>query len=411
MKPTVLFVVRSPGIGGGERGVVALYERFSKRHYNKELVTFVPDTRRIFRPGLFTVVPEQEFAAYVCRVRPAVVFADRASVLAAAKTVKGVRCLNYVYFTENYNEGADANIVCSKTDWLKLRLLRGASLPPLVCYLPVDAKRYAALARPKRDGPIVLGRMARAEPSKWDYLLIATLRECAASDVDVRFVFVGLPRIYRWRIRLLPRRVRERVTILPELKSDEQKATFFNQCDLTWQISEIGESFGVVIAESFAFGRPVMTDGKFFAESGRVNPAKYDTQIELVDHEMTGWYANYPSTVLKLLRRLTRPEARRLGTTATRKCRRLYDSSRSARTLEAIMRGDARRVPSAAELASYQKEYFSRVACFAAINAEVPAAQRRRFERRKRGWRVIVYCYLVVRKVLRTVGIDLEEDP
>ncbi len=194
------------------------------------------------------------------------------------------------------------------TDYWKLRWMHGELSNGHVVYNPIDTGNWQSL-REKSKGIYrsrfegkkhIIGRMARAEPSKWHYLILAVLKKLdQKKEYTYGFLFAGMPWIYRKYISIcLSKKMQSCIIHIPEQREHRDIAEFYASIDIFWQTSWIGESFGNVIAEAACFALPTITDYKGFYKNGVVNPLLYDAQIELVDAGETGIYSATPSGVL-----------------------------------------------------------------------------------------------------------------
>jgi hypothetical protein len=57
----------------------------------------------------------------------------------------------------------------------------------------------------------------------------------------------------------------------------------------------------------------VITDYKDFYNNGEIRPHLYDAQVELVDHNVTGYYANFPWVFERILGKLDDNKIKMLG--------------------------------------------------------------------------------------------------
>jgi len=343
--------------------------------------------------------------------------------------------LKNINFTPLYSKHpGELNFIISKTDWYKLLRIHGKLNNAYVVYNPVDVTNWLSLRKRAKGSyrsrlkgaRFIVGRVARAEPSKWSFLIIKTLLELQRRrDYSHGFLFAGMPRLYRATLKLLLNaKMRKNIVFLPELGSPKELAEFYSSIDLFWQASCIGESFGNVIAEAFCFCVPVMTDYKdFFRKSGGVNARLYNAQSELVDHGVNGAYCNTPRNVISFLDGTTKEELRRLGKNGSRKAETEYDIRRTAETMTRIMYDFLRarkgipaekrfarlqRRPSAEELGAFESEYLKKLALEKAKNRW---GRMERFAYRIQNglWRIIETSYLVCRKILRAMGMDIEK--
>ena len=160
-------------------------------------------------------------------------------------------------------------------------------------YNPIDTDNWQSLREKSKgiyrskfvDKKHIIGRMARAEPSKWHWLILATLRKLdREKNYNYGFLFAGMPLLYKkWMSLFLSKKMQSCIIHIPEQREHKDIAEFYSSIDIFWQTSWIGESFGNVIAEAACFAIPTITDYKAFYKNGVVNPFLYDAQIELVD--------------------------------------------------------------------------------------------------------------------------------
>lgn len=349
---------------------------------------------------------------------------------------KNMFILKNVNFTELYDSDEKVlNLIISKTDHLKIKLINGQLINDYVVYNPIDFELWNKLSKNKKnnyrnyfrkENKIIIGRLARAEPSKWEFLILKTLLKLQKEkNYDYGFVFAGTSSIYRWTMKLLlNKKMKENILFLPELKSHEDIAKFYNSIDLFWQTSHIGESFGNVIAEAFCFKVPVITDyKKFLQNDGSVEEKKYDAQIEVVDHGKNGAYCNYPETVIKFLKETDKKRLEKLGQNGYEKVKKYYDAKIAGNTLARILydhmkiskkiKKDSsfeklKRIPSEKEIKDYYGEYIQRLNT-AVKNNKIEPSSLKKYNRQKAVWTLIENIYLVKRKLLRFAGIDVEK--
>ncbi len=106
--------------------------------------------------------------------------------------------------------------------------------------------------------------MARAEPSKWHWLILATLKKLdKEKNYDYGFLFAGMPWIYRkWCQYCLSKKMNSCIITIPEQREHKDIAEFYASIDIFWQAAWIGESFGNVIAEASCFAKPSIVEYK-----------------------------------------------------------------------------------------------------------------------------------------------------
>ena len=207
-----------------------------------------------------------------------------------------------VVFANSYSPEADANIIISNALALKLSGIYNLGEKDIVIGYPQnvanwDKIRGKMLGVPKDS--FVIGRLGRAEPSKTDFLLLQSAPRIARKIKNVHFIFVGLPLLYRKILGLYPV-LNGKITFLEESSEDEDLAKFYETIDVLWHTASWGETFGNVIAEAMTFGKPVVTHSTPF-KGGKLAERMDNSQIELVDHLVTGLVANYPNDVVEAM--------------------------------------------------------------------------------------------------------------
>jgi glycosyltransferase involved in cell wall biosynthesis len=163
-----------------------------------------------------------------------------------------------------------------------------------VVYYPVDlsaadvyrpsAARRTELKQNLGIGDVpVIGRLGRPSPSKWGNLTTSMMPHLLKLVPDVVFVAMGAHESVRAQVR---RANLESHFVFLDPSPDLQKVyEIYHLLDVLTYSSAHGESFGRVLAEAMACGKPVVVNS---------TPLRDNAQIELVDHGRTGYVANHP---------------------------------------------------------------------------------------------------------------------
>ena len=130
-------------------------------------------------------------------------------------------------------------------------------------------------------GHFVVGRVGRADDHKFDLITLDGFKEYLKYDNDARFLLVGATKNMKAYIKKL--QIVNNVIILENTTDMKQLLTYYKAMDVFLAASNIGESFGMVMAEAMSMGVPVVTIS---------TPAKDNAQIEVVDNTLTG-FATY----------------------------------------------------------------------------------------------------------------------
>ena len=101
----------------------------------------------------------------------------------------------------------------------------------------------------------------------------------------------------------MPETLRRRVVLIDFLHGDAALREAYGSMDVFLHTSRIGESFGMVLAESLCCGTPVITLS---------TPAKDNSQLEVVGHEQGGLVAASVAGMVKSMSRLESATAREL---------------------------------------------------------------------------------------------------
>lgn len=320
------------------------------------------------------------------------------------------------------------------TDYWKLRWIHKQLSNSYVVYNPIDVelwkeKRKHALGKYRTHfawKQYIVGRIARAEPSKWHYLILATLKQLdKEKNYQYWFLFAGMPWLYRQYIKhCLSKEMQACIEIIPEQRSHEDIAEFYASIDLFWQASWIGESFWNVIAEAACFEVPTITDVKDFYRHGKVDESLYDAQIELVDDGITWAYRSTPKSSINWFTHLSTDVLSNLGKNAYSKVLSTYHIHDTTRTLARILYDIGReqglyekemvfenieKNPSDIILENYQYEYGKRVALSRQFDT-ISQWEIAWYRRHSQIFRLCEYFYLFMRKLLKNLfSLDIEK--
>lgn len=125
----------------------------------------------------------------------------------------------------------------------------------------------------------VFGRVGQASIWKWSRLALDAFAQVASRHERAWLCLIGLPDELRPVLEAYPAEIRERVVELAFIDNDDELRACYNSFDVFLHASQIGESFGMVLAESMACGCPVITHS---------TPANDNSQVEVVGHRHGG---------------------------------------------------------------------------------------------------------------------------
>jgi glycosyltransferase involved in cell wall biosynthesis len=454
MKINIAVIGPAEGIGGGNRKFRIYFKYLDESMFNKFYINLADKNSTLEKKSKEEFdVSEDKLAQFMNQNNIDYIYvANNLKRNLAKGTYDELKelapILKNVNFTGVYDPDPRVlNLIISKTDHLKIKLIHqrlGHKLVnDYVVYNPIDFELWTKLSKDKKNNfkdffknkkvKLIVGRMARAEPSKWEFLIVKTLlRLQKEKNYDYGFIFAGTCAFYRKFLKMtLNKKMLDNILFLPEQKKDEELARFYNSIDLFWQTSHIGESFGNVIAESFCFKVPVITDyKKFLQDDGSVASKKYDAQIEVVDHGKNGAYCNTPESIINFFRTAEttqgKAKLKKMGENGYNKVKVMYDARIAGNTLARIlydhlrkgqsgqsMKKDAKfekikRIPSEKETTDFYGEYVQRLNT-AVRNNQMTKKEKFRYNTEKKIWTFFENIYLIIRKLLRYVKIDLEK--
>ena len=435
MKIKIAFLMKpTSGIGGGDRKFMLYYKYLNPDYFDKYFLFLEKNDKIIDKNNEVHSISEENLKDFITKHN--IDFIYLAAVI-KKETYESLK--EHVFFLKNINftdlyspDEKTINLIISKTDFLKLKLLHGSLINSHVVYNPIPVDKWTGLCnkngsfRQKFDDKrFIIGRLGRSEPTKWNFLIIKTLRLLdKRKNYNYGFIFAGMPKLYRIALRLtLSKKMLQSILFLPELREDKDIADFYNSIDLFWQTSYIGESFGNVIAEAFCFEVPVMTDFKnFFRNDGSVNKKWYNAQSELVDHGINGTYCNYPSKIVEFLEKTSKKKLNELGKKGLAKVKKNYDAKFAGMSMAGICYEYLKqqnksvnekfekleKIPSDKEVLAFEKEYLERLDLEIKIN-KIKETEYITYKIQEKMWNFIEFLYLVIRKILRTINIDLEK--
>jgi glycosyltransferase involved in cell wall biosynthesis len=133
------------------------------------------------------------------------------------------------------------------------------------------------------EGDFVFGRIGANQTVKWHPIIIDAFKNIALSNENVSLLLVAPPSSIEELVKQLPDRLQQKVFVLPKVASDEQLRLLYSIMNVMVHAAQIGESFGMVLAESLLCETPIITLS---------SPQKDNSQTELIRHKQTGLVAN-----------------------------------------------------------------------------------------------------------------------
>ncbi len=175
--------------------------------------------------------------------------------------------------------------------WKWLQWTRGLEPQPVGALMPnlIDTQAFAPASQDARlafrvqhgipADAVVFGRIGQPIVHKWDPVIVDAFARHARRHADAWLLLVGAPDSILARARALPGELRTRLAVIPFLDDDVSLCRAFSAMDVFLHAARIGESFGMVLAESLLCGTPVIS---------LATPLRDNGQVELVGHERGG---------------------------------------------------------------------------------------------------------------------------
>jgi len=164
--------------------------------------------------------------------------------------------------------------------WKYIHWMSGVKNRPAATLVPypvilenfnITTQRLNSSFRKKLEIPetaFVVGRIGQQHQSKWDLRLVKVIQLVLHHTSHVYFILVGVPISIKNAIENKIGLANPRLKILPILEGDEKLSEFYLNIDCFAHISQIGESFGYVLAEAMLFKVPIVTMLTPFNDNG-----------------------------------------------------------------------------------------------------------------------------------------------
>jgi len=230
------------------------------------------------------------------------------------------------------NEQIDCHILISYSCAWRYQMWLGYPLvsPRFeILYYPLDIGRFDRFGFDGRDfHRKAIGRIGRPDDTKWDFQYLQALPLIAEAFPDFEFHVIGLtPSV----LDFLRKYGLDRNLIEHPMTADENELMkFYGRISVSTHFAQIGETFGLVLAEAMAARLPVVTH--------QTAPLTDSAQGELITNGYNGVVAvnpqMYANAVIHLLKHPD--EAREAGLKGYAKAKALYDAPAITRGLEEI---------------------------------------------------------------------------
>jgi glycosyltransferase involved in cell wall biosynthesis len=198
-----------------------------------------------------------------------------------------------------------------------------------VLYYPVEIDNFDSFGFDDRDfSKKIAGRIGRADNTKWDFKFLEALPIVLETIPDFKFHVIGMTPEVRDKFKEMGA---EKCLVEFPMTTDEREVMgFYSGISVLAHFAEMGETFGLVLAEAMAAKLPVVTH--------HTVPVKDSAQSELINSGYNGIVAvdaqMYADALIAILS--TPKSAKSVGLTGYNKARSSYDAKAITRGLEDI---------------------------------------------------------------------------
>lgn len=138
----------------------------------------------------------------------------------------------------------------------------------------------------------VFGRIGANCESKWHPLIVDGFKYITKNNNNISLLLVSPPPSIIKLVDNLPVNIKKKVFITPKIESDRELRLLYSSMDVMLHAARIGESFGIVLAESLLCETPVIALS---------SPTKDNSQVELISHNRTGLVANTAAAFIQAM--------------------------------------------------------------------------------------------------------------
>jgi len=148
---------------------------------------------------------------------------------------------------------------------------------------------------------LLFGRIGSPNLAKWSTVIFDAFANYARLNAKAWLLLAGMPRQLNAAVEALPNDVRCRVVTIDFLHGAVQLNEAYGAMDVFLHAADVGESFGMVLAEALLCGTPVITLS---------TPVKDNSQLEVVGHEVGGLVVANSRAMIGAMQRLENAELR-----------------------------------------------------------------------------------------------------
>jgi glycosyltransferase involved in cell wall biosynthesis len=165
----------------------------------------------------------------------------------------------------------------------------------------------------------VFGRIGANCEAKWHPTIISSFKHIAETHEEVSLLLVSPPPSIINLVKNLPVDIQNKVFVTPKIENDGELRLLYSSMDVMIHASRIGESFGIVLAESLLCETPVIVLS---------SPMKDNSQVEIIKHQQTGLVVNNTTSFIQAMKEIydRQDKAKEFGKNGRRDILANYDN-------------------------------------------------------------------------------------
>lgn len=141
----------------------------------------------------------------------------------------------------------------------------------------------------------VFGRIGANCEAKWHPIIISSFKHIAETNDDISLLLVSPPPSIVNLVKNLPVHIKAKVFVTPKIENDGELRLLYSSMNVMLHASRIGESFGIVLAESLLCETPVIVLS---------SPTKDNSQVEIIKHQQTGLVVNNAASFIQAMQEI-----------------------------------------------------------------------------------------------------------
>jgi glycosyltransferase involved in cell wall biosynthesis len=165
----------------------------------------------------------------------------------------------------------------------------------------------------------VFGRIGANCEAKWHPIIVDGFKHIAETNDNVSLLLVSPPPSIINLVKNLPIDIQKKVFITSRIENDIELRLLYSSMDVMLHASRIGESFGIVLAESLLCETPAIVLS---------SPMKDNSQVEIIKHQQTGLVVNNTLSFIQAMSEIydCQDKAREFGNNGRRDILASYDN-------------------------------------------------------------------------------------